>query len=429
MPAKDAKIVATSEDDGRRSHGGEMSTDHGFDVFCGLDVGKSEHHACAVDTTGKKVHDKALAQDETRLRELFAKLSARGRVLVVVDQPASIGALAIAVARDMGLTVAYLPGLAMRRIADLHPGNAKTDARDAFIIAEAARTMPHALRSVDIGDDALTDLQVIIGFDDDLAGEVTRVTNRIRGLLTHIHPALERVLGPRLATEGARELLVRFGGPEGLRTAGRRRLLAVTRPRAPRTYTRIVDDVLAALQTQTVTVPGTTAAEKVLPRLATTLGDLLDQRAQNAATIEEMLDAHPLAKVLTSMPGIGVRTGARILLEVGDGSAFPTSGHLAAYAGMAPVTRRSGTSIRGEHPPRGGNKNLKRAFFLAAFASLHDPASRAYYDRKRAQGKRHNAALICLARRRIDVLHAMLRNGTLYEPRTPTGPLNEAAAA
>ena len=117
-----------------------------------------------------------------------------------------------------------------------------------------------------------------------------------------------------------------------------------------------------------------------------------------------MLDAHPLASVLTSMPGIGVRTAARILLEVGDGTAFATPGHLAAYAGLAPVTRRSGSSIRGEHPPRGGNKNLKRAFFLAAFAALADPVSRAYYDRKRAEGKRHNAALICLARRRCDVL-------------------------
>ena len=69
----------------------------------------------------------------------------------------------------------------------------------------------------------------------------------------------------------------------------------------------------------------------------------------------------------------GVRTAARILLEVGDGSAFPTAGHLAAYAGLAPVTRRSGSSIRGEHPPRGGNKQLKRALFLSAFAALADP--------------------------------------------------------
>jgi transposase len=123
-----------------------------------------------------------------------------------------------------------------------------------------------------------------------------------------------------------------------------------------------------------------------------------------------------VARVLTSMPGIGVRTGARILLDVGDATAFPTPGHLAAYAGLAPVTRRSGSSIRGEHPPKGGNKQLKRAFFLAAFASLAHPPSRAYYDRKRAEGKKHNAALICLARRRVDVLHAMLRTKTTYQP-------------
>lgn len=71
----------------------------------------------------------------------------------------------------------------------------------------------------------------------------------------------------------------------------------------------------------------------VLPQLAAQLSGLLAQHEAAAAQIEEMLDAHPLAKVLTSMPGIGVRTGARILLEVGDGSSFPTSGHLAAYAG------------------------------------------------------------------------------------------------
>src|SRR5690606_9143687 len=189
-----------------------------------------------------------------------------------------------------------------------------------------------------------------------------------------------------------------------------------TKPRAPRSYERLVDALTTALGEQTVTVPGTRAAELVLPKLATTLRELLQQREQAAGQIEEMLDAHPLSTVLTSMPGIGVRPGARILLEVGDGSSFPTSGHLAAYAGLAPVTRRSGTSIRGEHPARGGNKHLKRAFFLAAFAALKDSASRAYYDRKRSEGKKHHAALICLARRRCDVLYAMLRDKKPYQP-------------
>ncbi len=393
----------------------------GFAVWCGLDVGKQDHHACALDASGKRLFDASLPQDQKRLEDLFAKLQAHGPVLVIVDQPNTIGALPIAVARSMGIQVAYLPGLAMRRIADLHPGTAKTDARDAYVIADAARTLPHTLRRVDAGEEALAELKVLVGFDDDLAGEATRVSNRIRGLLTQVHPALERVVGPRLTTKQGLALIQTFGGPQGMTKAGRTRLLRTASKANPRRAAELVDAIIKALGEQTVTVPGTAAAETVLPKLATTLASILEQRAEIATQVEQVLDAHPLSEVLTSMPGVGVRTAARILLDVGDGSSFPTSGHLAAYAGLAPVTRRSGTSIRGEFPARSGNKHLKRALFLSAFAALRaDPVSRAYYDRKRAQGKKHNAALICLARRRCDVLHAMLKTGTHYQPQATT---------
>lgn len=390
-----------------------------FDVFVGLDVGKEHHHATALNSAGRRLHDKALPQDEAALREVFDKLTVHGSVLVIVDQPATIGALPVTVARALGIEVAYLPGLAMRRIADLHPGNAKTDARDAFIIAEAGRTMPHALRRVGGDDDLIADLAVTVGFDDDLASEVNRVSNRIRGMLTQIHPALERAIGANIGHPAVLALLAKFGGPTGLAAAGRRRLTTTTKPLAPRMHTRLVDAIIKALTEQTVVVPGTRAAELVLPQLATQLQGLLAQRAAAAKQVDEALDAHPLSQLLMSMPGVGIRTAARLLLDIGDGTAFPTAGHLAAYAGLAPVTRRSGSSIRGEHPSRAGNKHLKRALFLSAFAALHDPDSRAYYDRKRAAGKKHNAAIICLARRRVDVLHAMLRNGSFYQPRTP----------
>ena len=101
-----------------------------IDVFLGLDVGKTGHHAVALNRAGKKLYDKALPQDETKIRDIITALSSHGRVLVVVDQPATIGALPVAVAQAAGAAVGYLPGLAMRRIADLHPGQAKTDARD-----------------------------------------------------------------------------------------------------------------------------------------------------------------------------------------------------------------------------------------------------------------------------------------------------------
>lgn len=160
----------------------------GYAIFCGSDVGKGTHHAVALDPAGKRVFDRELPQDEARLRELFTGLLEHGTVLVVVDQSATIGALPIAVARAVGAQVAYLPGLAMRRIADLHPGSAKTGARDAFIIVGAARTMPHALCRVDLGQEALAELTVLIGFDDDPAQESTRLTNRIRGLLGSARP-------------------------------------------------------------------------------------------------------------------------------------------------------------------------------------------------------------------------------------------------
>ncbi|MBT3162575.1 IS110 family transposase [Streptomyces sp. Vc74B-19] len=392
----------------------------GVGVFLGLDVGKQTHHGHGLTPAGKKVFDKQLPNSEPKLRAVFDKLTAKfGTVLVVVDQPASIGALPLTVARDAGCQVAYLPGLAMRRIADLYPGEAKTDAKDAVVIADAARTMPHTLRTLDLADEVTAELTMLVGFDQDLAGEANRTSNRIRGLLTQFHPSLERVLGPRLDHQAVTWLLERYGSPQALRKAGRRRLVEIVRPRAPRMAERLVDDIFTALDEQTVVVPGTGTLDVIVPSLAKSLAAVHEQRRALEARIEALLEAHPLSQVLTSMPGIGVRTAAVLLATVGDGSSFPTAGHLASYAGLAPATRQSGTSIHGEHAPRGGNRQLKRAMFLSAFAALHDPTSRAYYDRCRARGKTHTQALLRLARHRISVLFAMLRDGTFYQPRSP----------
>ena len=359
-----------------------------IDVFIGIDVGKSEHWATALTTAGECLHDRPLPNDEARLREVYEHLGEHGRLLVVVDQPATIGALAVAVAQDMGITVGYLPGLSMRRIADLSPGSAKTDQRDAAVIASAARTMPHTLRSITSSDEDAAALSMLTGFDLDLARQVNQVSNRIRGLYTQIHPALEGVLGPWLEHDSVLEVIATWPTPAALRKAGRAR----------------IDAKLKA----------------VLPHLARQLIALHTQRADIAAQVEALVEAHPLYPVLTSMPGIGVRTSAVFLAET-LGKTFNTGAQLASYAGLAPVTRRSGSSIRGEHVSRGGNKRLKRAMFLSAFASLRsDPVSRAYYQRKRDQGKRHNQAVLALAHRRILTLHAMIRDGALYDPQPST---------
>lgn len=384
------------------------------DVFIGVDVGKGEHHAVALNRAGKVVLDKALPNDEAKMRAVLKKLKQHGTVLVVVDQPATIGALPIAVAQAEGVLVGYLPGLAMRRIADLHAGEAKTDARDAAIIAQAARTLPHALRSIQLADESIAELSMLCGINDDILQQMTATSNRIRGLLTQIHPALERVLGPHLDHPAMLDLLQRYPSPAAMKQAGTNRMSTRLSKLAPRMGRRLAEEIIQALSEQTVVVVGTNAAATVLPRLAEQLAALRRQRSEIAVVVEKLVEAHPLSPVLTSMPGVGVRTAARLLTEVA-GKHFETAGHLASYAGLAPVTRRSGSSIRGEHPSRRGNKILKRAMFLSAFAALRDPISRTYYDRKIAQGKRHNQALIALSRRRCDVLFAMLRDGTLYQ--------------
>nr|WP_072691688.1 transposase [Rhodococcus marinonascens] len=94
-------------------------------AYCGIDVGKSHHHAVALDSNGNRLYDKEFPQDETRLREPFTDLGQHGPVMVIADQPHSIGALPVSVARNARLVVTYLPGLAMRRIADLHPATPK----------------------------------------------------------------------------------------------------------------------------------------------------------------------------------------------------------------------------------------------------------------------------------------------------------------
>ncbi|WP_461021023.1 IS110 family RNA-guided transposase [Trueperella pyogenes] len=386
-----------------------------FDIWLGIDVGKTDHWATALNVAGKKIYCGKLPNDESQLRQIYSNLTAQGNLLVIVDQPATIGALAVGLTQAMNIMVAYLPGLTMRRVADLYPGKAKTDQRDAFIIADAARTMPHTLRTLRSVDEDDAELGMLTGFDDDLARQITQTRNRIRGLFTQIHPGLERVIGPRLDHPAILAMLQTWPIPTALAKAGRARISAKLNKHGARRRQAWASEIMDALATQSVTVTGTNAAKIVVPHLAASLAVLYAQREDIEKQIEALVTDHPLYPVLTSMPGVGVRTATVIIAELA-GKDFPNAAALASYAGLAPQTRQSGISIKSETVSHTGNKRLKRAFFLSAFASIRsDPTSRHYYGKKRLAGKRHNLALIALAHKRSTILYAMLRDGTLYE--------------
>ena len=176
---------------------------------------------------------------------------------------------------------------------------------------------------------------------------------------------------------------------------------------------------MAASKAQSVTLPAQEVASRIVADLA---GEILTLKGRIESIDEEIGErffARPEARILTSLPGMGPILGAEFLVAVGDVSAFESADRLAAYAGLVPAARDSGKRAGNNKRMRGGNKILKRVFYQSAFASLRgSPESRAFYERKRAEGKRHTQALIALARRRVNVLWAMLRDGTRFESRS-----------
>ena len=111
---------------------------------------------------------------------------------------------------------------------------------------------------------------------------------------------------------------------------------------------------------------------------------------------------------------MGIVFTAEFLAEVGNLGRFASADALAAAAGVAPVLRASGATSY-QRRARRGNRILKRVLYRSAFSSIsYHERSEAFYRKKRAEGKGHHQAVIALARRRVDVLWAMLRDGETY---------------
>lgn len=163
-------------------------------------------------------------------------------------------------------------------------------------------------------------------------------------------------------------------------------------------------------------LPGTAMLNLVLPQLAVQLRLVHDLREAVTTRLLALLIQHPDSALISSLPGFGPRLTARTLVEL-EGKTFTSAAKLAAYAGVAPVTRQSGTSLRHHRRSKRSNATLSNAWFQAAYASLQ--VDRVYYDRKRQEGQDHVKALISLSRRRVDVRYAMLRDGTPYRGPNP----------
>ena len=386
------------------------------EVFVGVDMAKSEHYAHAVSADGVELFGRPVANDEAVIEAMLDTAGESGSVAVVIDMTASGAQLLLALAARRGVPVAYVTGLQMRRAADLYAGSAKTDPIDAWVLADFARRNADRLTWLEVSDELLVRLRILNGRDTDLATDSNRAINRCRDAVVAVSPALERVVGHRFGQPGVRDALRRWPTPESLTAAGRTKVRNAIKKRSPRLAAKISDEIFDALATQSVVLPAEQTWGEIIADLLGDLDRIMSQRDELATTIEEAFLSHPLGKVLVTLCGFGPRTGARTLAEIGDPNRFETGSRLASYAGLAPTDWRSGKSINGSFQHRGGNHRLKDAMFIAAFvASQHDPNAKAYYQRKRGEGKRHNAAVICVARRRCNIILAMLKTQTDYD--------------
>ncbi len=390
-------------------------------MWAGVDVGKEHHWVVVVDDTGTVKLSRKLVNDEQPIRALVAEIDAMAeRVSWTVDLTTVYASLLLTVLADAGKSVRYLAGRAVWQASGTYRGGeAKTDAKDARVIADQSRMRGTDLPVLHPHDDLITELRMLTAHRADLVADRTRTINRLRQQLVAVCPALERVA--KLAQDrGWVVLLSRYQRPKAIRQSGLSRITKTLTEAGVRNASTIAEAAVTAAKTQTVRLPGEEVAAALVAELAQGVISLDDRIKATDADIEGRFRRHRLAEVITSIPGIGFRLGAEFLAAVGDPTLIGSADQLAAWAGLAPVPRDSGKRTGRLHTPQRYSRRLRRVMYMSALTAIRcDPHSRTYYQRKRDEGKRPIQATICLARRRTNVLYALIRDNRTWQPDSP----------
>jgi transposase len=375
------------------------------------------------------VLSRRVVNDEAALIDLIRadkELAGGGSVRWAIDLNSGGAALLITLLLDDGQDLLYIPGRTVHHASGAYRGDGKTDTKDAAIIADQAR-MRKDLHQFRQRDKPAVDLRILCARRNDLASDRNRAINRLRAQLLEYFPALESAFD-FAHRKGALILLTGYQTPDGLRRMGAARLERWLRDRDAYIADDIATRAIEAATAQRTTVIGQDVAASVVARLAQTVLDIGAELVDVDATIEAEFQQHRHAGIIASMPGFGHLLGAELLAAAnGHLTSFNTADRLAGIgrqsrrqarpAGLAPVPRDSGRISGNLERPRRYDRRLLRVFYLAANNSIKTcPESRNYYDRKRSEGKRHSQAVLCLARRRLNVLWAMQRDNTSYQP-------------
>ncbi|MEV0544529.1 IS110 family transposase [Nocardia salmonicida] len=407
-------------------------------LFIGDDWAQDHHDVEVMNQAGKRLARARLPEGVDGITRLHALIGEH------LDVGAAADAVVIGIETDRGPWVAALVAagysvyavnpLQAARYRDRHTvSGAKSDPADAHVLADMVRTDSPQLRLVAADSPQAEAVKVVARAHKTLIWERTRTTQRLRHSLREYFPAALEAFDDLTASD-ALELIAKAPEPVAAARLSRNQIrAALTRARrrdidtkATHVHAALRADHLRRDQVIDAAYAATTRASIQI------LITLQEQIAELAAQVEAHFGRHPDAEIVLSQPGIGVILGARVLAEFGDARGrYASAKARKNYAGTSPITRASGkkkiVAARFVH-----NDRLIDSLAQQAFCALTaSPGARAYYDRHRARGMEHRAALRQLANRLVGILHGCLKTRTRYNEATAWAPgvADQATAA
>jgi transposase len=403
-----------------------------FEWYLGIDWGSERHALCVLDATGRIRGTRTVAHTAIAVHEAVqwvCEQTGAAPAVIAVGIETPRGALVDTVI-EQGFPVFAVNPKQLDRFRDrFTAAGAKDDDRDAHVLADALRTDRRAFRRVQPDDPLIIQLREVTRLRDDLQEDEQRLANRLREQLYRVDAAW-LTISPAADEPWLWALLAQAPDPATWAQLSRRRLAAALRAHRIRRVTP--DAVLETIRQPRLTVaPGVTDA--VATRIATVVPQLqliaaqrlaaerrIDHLLERLATLEAA-DREPRehrdVEILRSVPRGGRMGNAPMLTEATGPLATRDYARLRAYAGTAPVTKRSGKRVFFVQMRYACKARLRQALYHWARTSIqHDAAARTYYDRVRARGHNHARALRSVADRWLRILMAMLTTGTLYDP-------------
>jgi transposase len=387
--------------------------------FVGIDWASQAHAVCVIDEQGAVIDRFEVSHDAKGLAELrrrLARLGAPADLPIAIERPS--GLLVDTLIEAGHPVVPIHPNVVAAARSRYRAAASKSDRGDAYLLADLLRTDGHRFRVLQPLSDEIQALRALVRTRDDLVAERVALANQLRALLEGFWPGAAAIFA-EIDSPIALAFLGRYPHPEAAAHLGEKRLAAFL---ARHRYSgrRPASELLARLRS----APAGRAAEHTadakadaVRALLAVLEPLVVQIARLTSAVEHAVAALPTGRVLMSFPRAGKVCAAQITAELGDDPArFVSEDHLAAEAGIAPVTKASGKH-RAVVFRWACNRRLRGALTCFADNSRHEsPWAAAVYQRARARGCDHPHAIRILARAWLRVLYRCWTDGRPYDP-------------